>query len=229
MSYYLKFTIISFIENMAVMLLMMSLFKLNYRGQFPKVILICIMLVQLSFVLRGYGWTVIVPLASAILLLLSMWLLFSLRFFHAAIVTVSTTLAFGLIQGFILVITLIYVEMPEIMSMTMDIVALLSASVMAYIAYLLRKRNWGFSFVAEGGDNHEIDYGESNNKKILLVLAVAITNILILYALTIIYGTLESFLAVVLLMLPTLGALVYLSFVKEVDKYTRGKSTESRN
>lgn len=220
MVYYFKFTFISFIENLAMMVLMMSVYKLNYRGQIPKIIVICLSLIQLSYVLRENGITFIVPFATVILWMICMWLLFPLRLFHAAVVTVSTFLAFGLIQGIILFFALFYISDAEIMSPTMNMVSFFTVSIVVTIAFYVHKRNWGFSFVPED-DRTVIDYRERNNKRILLVLLIAGMNVVVLYALTIIHGNVESFLAAVLLMLPTLGALVYLSLMKEIQQYTR--------
>ncbi|GIQ71172.1 hypothetical protein DUZ99_11955 [Xylanibacillus composti] len=218
MVFYLYFTLMVGLEYAAAMILMFSVFKFNHRGQYMKISSICVLMSQISYALCVLGWLEVIPVAAVIVWTLCMWLLFRLRLAHALIVTVCTYLAFALIQGSLILTHMLLIERGVLSGPIMDLISLSSASLALWASYYVRIRNWGFTFVPEGGDL-AAPGRDHNNMRFLLVLVMAMTGFVIAYAFTILYENIESFLAAVLLLLPTIGMLLYLLWVKEVQKY----------
>lgn len=220
MANYLKFTVMVGLEYAAAMFLMVSMFKLNDRRQWLKLTFICLLSSQVSFVMCLYGPKPLIPLTTVLVWLICMRLLFPLRWFYAAVVTIHTYLIFGMIQGSLLLVALLIVERNGMTSLDMDMVSLLSVLIAVMLAYYVRWRNWGLSFVP-GEIDAVTSVRDNINAKMVIGMLIAMASFLGSYIVTLLYGNVESFVAFILLMLPILGVLVYFLWMKEVQKYAR--------
>ncbi|GEM_PF-1042951 len=218
MAEYLKFTVMIGMEYAAAMFLMVSLFKLRDNRQLLKLASMCLILVQVSFVMCQYGPGLLIPISTVIVWMICMWTLFPLSLFHAAIVSIHTYLIFGMIQGSLIFIALLITDANGLNAVMMDVVSPLSVLVGALLAYCVRKRNWGLSFVPDWRGT-ATPVGGQINRKLIIGTIIAMASFFGSYLMTMLYKNMGSFLALLLLMLPVLGVLVYLLWMKEVQKY----------
>ncbi len=217
----LVFILTSYAEYLSITALMCSAFKLDFRRHIWKIIFICLSLTYVSYVMRANELALYTPITQIFLWIVYMWLLFRLPLIYSGIVTVTCTMIFAAFQGFILFITM-QVTSSEVKSMTitMGLVSSISSISVFIVANLIHKRNMGFSFVSEANsvsDQHQLKH----NGVMMFVIVLSLIVFFATYSLTILLGSADTFLLTVVLLLVILAALIYLSTLKEIRKYTR--------
>ncbi len=219
---YTIFTLVSYVEYLAIFALMFSAFKINYRWYKAEIIFVCATLTCVSLVMRENALTMYTSLVQLLLWIIYSWLLFRFSLLHAAIVTVCSYLAYGLIQSGVAIIALQFVADLEPMTLRTHTVALLSGWIAFSIAYWIYRRNWGFSFVPVEREAYMNDDKRSN---VLFIFAIvsSIISIFVVYIVLVVYGDTQRFLIMMVTILLCLSVLIYLAAKMEIRKYAKRK------
>jgi hypothetical protein len=150
---FLFFNLVSTIENIAAIILLLSIFKYRVLDYFPQTILSGLILSLISHTMRfefnDSNW---VPFVSIITLFLFIWIAFRVALFYALIISVVGYVAYSLIQAILVFIlhSLGYLSLETAQqpyALQAYIMQLITSIVAFSISYLLTRKNYGFNWV----------------------------------------------------------------------------------
>lgn len=211
---YFLFTIISSVEYIAIIVFSLVLFRINPSWYKPQILFVCVSLSYLSFTMRGDDLTHITPFVQLLALILMLWLMFHIHPGYAALLGTIGYLAYGLLQGALLLIAGFFIEQIEPYTLSMYSIALLTSSIAFLGSFYIRKSNKGYSFVPHSDEVRISQMRRGTKLKFLLVglfLLVGVAFVFWTYYFTLSLGTWTTFLLVILLLCVEVAVLVYMS------------------
>ncbi|GIQ71168.1 hypothetical protein DUZ99_11975 [Xylanibacillus composti] len=217
---YIIFIVVSCMEYLGIFALMFSAFKINYKWYKAEMLFVCVSLSGVSLVMRESGLTMYTAITQMLLWVLFSWLLFRFNLLHAAVITVVGYLSYAVIQFFIGGVMLLFVPSLEHMSVMMHVLALLSAMSALGVAYYVRLRNWGFTFVPAEQPSR-VKYRDKENLYLIVGNFLAFFCFFVTYFLWISYDSTRVLLITLLTVFVNLTVLIYLSTRMEIRKYSK--------
>ncbi len=218
---YLIFILVSCVEYLGIFALMFSAFKINYRWYIAEMLFVCISLSCVSLVMRENELTMYTAFTQMLLWVLISWLLFRFNLLHAAVITVVGYLSYAVIQYFIGWVMLLFIPSLEHMSLMMSVLALSSALIAFVVAYYVRLRNWGFSFVPAEQPSR-VKYRDKDNLYLLIAISLAMLCFFVTFVMFISYNNNTQVILITLLtVFVNLAILIYLSTKMEIRKYSK--------
>ncbi|GIQ71169.1 hypothetical protein DUZ99_11970 [Xylanibacillus composti] len=212
------FTMASSFGYVGTLMLMFSIFKIEYRWYIPQMVFICIFLSYISFTMRMASLTLYAPTVQVITLIVIMWLLFRFQLLHAAIITVTgyiLSAAVDFVWGYLFLLGGYKIE-P--FSTVMYTGAVLAGSSNILLASWIHKRRWGFSFAHEGVKERS---DGTNLFFWISVIVFAVLGFFAVYALALVWYSPASIWLVLLQLFAACGLLVYFSYRSEKQGYER--------
>ncbi|WP_213413971.1 hypothetical protein [Xylanibacillus composti] len=92
------FTLTSSVSYIAILLIIFSLFRIQYRWYIPQMLFVCVSLSYISFTTREASLALYSPFIQIGFLIVLLWLLFRFHPFHALIMGVTGSICFGAID-----------------------------------------------------------------------------------------------------------------------------------
>lgn len=214
---FLVFTLFSSVEYAAILIFTFSLFKIQFGWFKYHMAFVCVSLSYVSFTMREDQLGFVSPFVQLALLILFMWLLFQIHLGYAAFITTVGYISYGLMQAIIILPAKIIFNELEPFTSKMYFVALITSSVFFLISYIVRRKNWGYSFVPFS-DRLEMSI-KRGNLLFLLVILFLLIGVGIAYYFTVTIKTTLSFLiAFIALLLIEVVILITFSNKKEREE-----------
>lgn len=211
---FLVFTIVSSVEYVAIFTLMFSLFRIRFHGYKPHLVLVCLSLSYLSFTLRQDSLTLYAPFVQILLLIVLMWLLFRFQVFYAAIMTVFGYLGYSFVQLTVYYISTHLIPDAGLFRLEVYSVAIISAFVTYFISVIIRRKNWGFSFVPHNEEG-SVNYRQRENVQLLVAMILSIIGFIVTYSFALTLNTTFSFIITLAFLILSVTILIYISHKKE--------------
>lgn len=212
------FTIISSIEYVAIVVFSFLLFRIQPLWYKMQIAFVCLALSYLSYTMRVLDFTYMTPFVQLAVLIIILWLMFQIHPGYAALIGIVGYFAYGFLQGLILFLVSFFIEDLQAMSFAMYVVAICSSLVTFGIGYIIKRKNWGFSFVPH---SDTVRFTAKKQGAIILSLLVAIlfVGVVVSYYLTITIGGSVLFLvAFISLLLLELAILLIYSHYRETKE-----------
>jgi len=174
---FIYFTLRSSLEYIAIIALMFTLFKIEYKHMKYQIGFVCLILSYVSYTTRLEGLTSISPMVQLVLLILFVWLLFQIQVFYAALISIVGYHVYGGIQSILAIIMeflgALSLDNPNLMALPFTILAVLSSVSVLLISYIIKKNNWGFTFVPHS-PHRKVKLGKDKNRVVLIVILFGI-------------------------------------------------------
>ncbi len=210
----LVFTILSSIQYISIILAGFSLFRINFKWFKPQIAFVCIALSYVSFTMRIESFALYSPIIQLIILIVSMWLLFRIQIFYAAIVSITGYLVFIILDSATYYIALTITNELRLFTIQMYIVALISGVLTMIVSMLIYRKNWGFSFVPLNEDSY-VNYRQKENFLLLFVMIVSAIGLIFVFYFFITFNTIVSFLGTLAFLISAFSILLFLLHRKE--------------
>jgi hypothetical protein len=182
---FVLFTLFSSMEYVATFILMFTLFRFRFKGYRKQIALTSLILCYVSYTMRFDGMANITTIVQLILFFLLIWMLFQVQVFYAAIMSFTAFIGYGIVQILIVLITLNLgmLEIADLRENTLKgyVIQLGTAVIYASIGWIIRKKNWGFSFVPTSNYGR-IKYTQLNMIFMLVMIISTIAMLFTIYA-----------------------------------------------
>jgi hypothetical protein len=220
MTNFLLFNFFSTLENIGIIVLLLSIFKYRVFDYTPQILLTSLIMSMISHTMRfEFNHSNFVPLMIIFSLFLFIWIAFRVSFYYALIITVVGFIASSLLQAILLyslqfigVLSLKTVEIPY--SLEGYMLQATTVLVSFFISFVLRRKNIGFNWVPYSRTAKFTLKGDN-----IILFIVTITSVFAIGLLFYLYlsGDLKI-VAISILFLILLTLLFYLSG-KQEEKY----------
>ncbi|QYR22676.1 hypothetical protein KZ483_06930 [Paenibacillus sp. sptzw28] len=218
---FIVFTLVSSIEYAAILIFIFTLFRIKYRWYAYHMIFVCVSLSYLSFTMREDQLAALSPFVQLGVLVILMWLLFQIHLGYSVFISFIGYFAYGLLQGFIMLLARVFVNNLEPFTMKMYLVALITSSVAIVISYYIKRKNWGYSFVP---NSDELEISSMKKKElftlllVLLFLLFGVGIVYYAYYFTVEHGSAISFISAIIVLIVETSLLIYAANKKEKVK-----------
>jgi hypothetical protein len=216
---YIIFTFFSSIEYIAALVFIFTVFRIRFRWYDPRIFFICVSMSYASYTMRMQEESdILAGIVQLLLMIVFIWLLLQFHIFYAAIMSVTTYFAYGLIQTLIIIVChelkLIRIEEMQLLSWQNHTIASITATVSLLISYWIRRRNWGFSFVPDG-DRIRVNYLKKENLFLLLIIVAAIITSGFMYYLVFTFENAHFFIILNIVFFIALSYYSYIMYKKD--------------
>jgi hypothetical protein len=218
---FLLFNLFSSFENIAIIVLTLSIFKYRVLDFIPQILLTSLIMSLISHTMRfEFDNSQFVFFILIITLFIFVWLAFRVSYFYALIISVIGIFTYGLLQAILIYVLefmgLLSMEVAQRPYSKLGYIMQFVTSIFALcISYLLRQKNYGFNW---------IPYSRSAKYKLkgsnIVLLMVSIVSVFVIGLVFYLYlsGYLHLF-AIFILFFIVLVLLFYLSGKQEGKYY----------
>jgi hypothetical protein len=147
------FNLFSTIEVIAVIILMLSIFKYRVMDYIPQILLTSLTMSLISHTIHfEFENNSVVPIVSIIVLFIFVWLAFRVALLYAMIISVVGYVTYGLLQT-VIVYILQFTGLVSLdtalkpYSLLGYLMQLITSIVACLISYQIRKKNFGFNWI----------------------------------------------------------------------------------
>jgi len=145
------FMLMSSLEYIAMITLMFSVFRFNFRGFIPHTIFICILQSYISYTIRDAGFPQFAPTVQMIVFIVCIVLLYRVHWYYSFIMGVVGYQGYLTVQAFLLFLAISFgmigPDEAQYDNLRGILIVLLSAAIPIALAIFMRYRGWGYTFV----------------------------------------------------------------------------------
>lgn len=179
------FTFFSSMAYVAMLVMMFSLFKLQFKGYANQILLTTLLLCYVSYTMRLQNLEAYTTVAQYILFFLLVWLLFRIQVFYALISSFVAFFGYGFLQTLIVFIGFkLKWWSPELTRGDLHVIEATTAIIYMTIAWIIRQRRRGFNFVPTSM-NARVKYSKLNIAFLIVIPLAMLATTILLFATTI--------------------------------------------